>query len=163
MLANIIYFEHAISIRNWTKKEIIYDKCNMISLKKPSAIIVGFNYIKFGFRVMPGNVGPGGKGPSPEEQAAMKQQQDQMKNNILAQVLDQPARARLNTIGLTKPEKVQMVENMLIQMARSGQIQERLGEAQLKGLLERVSEKSQKVSSVKFDRRRAALDDSDED
>ena len=46
-----------------------------------------------------------------------------MKNNILAQVLAQDARARLNTIALTKPEKAKMVEGMLMQMAQTGQIQ----------------------------------------
>merc|ERR1711976_1034457 len=107
--------------------------------------------------------GGGQGGPSPEEQAEMKRKQEEMKHNILAQVLDQQARARLNTIALTKPEKARMVEGMLIQMARTGQIQGKLGEAEFKNLLERVSEQTQKATTVKFDRRRAAIDDSDED
>lgn len=107
----------------------------------------------------------GGGGGNPEQQQkqeAMRQKQEEMKHVILSQVLDQQARARLNTIALTKPEKARMVEGMLIQMAQGGQIQSKLGEEQLKGLLEKVSEKTQKVTTVKFDRRRAALD-SDED
>merc|ERR1711912_213141 len=88
--------------------------------------------------------------------------QEEMKNGMLSQLLDQQARARLNTIAVAKPEKAKMVENMLIQMARTGQIQGKLGEAQLKNLLERVSSQTQKTTTVKFDRRRAALDsDSD--
>ena len=43
---------------------------------------------------MPGGGGGGGQGPSPEEQAERQRQQDDMKHNILAQVLDQHARAR---------------------------------------------------------------------
>lgn len=104
----------------------------------------------------------GGQGPSKEQQEEMRKKQEDMKNSILVQVLDQPARSRLNTIALTKPEKAAMVEKMLIQMAQSGQIQGKLGEEQLKSLLERVSEKTSKTTTVKFDRRRAAMD-SDED
>jgi len=104
----------------------------------------------------------GGQGQSKEQQEEMRRKQDDMKNSILVQVLDQPARSRLSTIALTKPEKAKMVEQMLIQMAQTGQIQGKLGEEQLKSLLERVSEKTSKTTTVKFDRRRAALD-SDED
>jgi programmed cell death protein 5 len=104
----------------------------------------------------------GGQVPSKEQQEEMRRKQEDMKNSILVQVLDQPARSRLSTIALTKPEKAKMVEQMLIQMAQTGQIQGKLGEEQLKSLLERVSEKTAKTTTVKFDRRRAALD-SDED
>jgi programmed cell death protein 5 len=45
-----------------------------------------------------------------------------MINAMLAQILDQAARARLNSIALVKPEKAKMVERMLVQMARTGQI-----------------------------------------
>jgi len=82
-----------------------------------------------------------GQGPNKEQQEEMRKQQEDMKNNILVQVLDQQARARLNMIALTKPEKARMVESMLIQMAQMGQIQGKLGEDQLKSLLEQVTEK----------------------
>ena len=110
-----------------------------------------------------GGQGGGGQGPTPEQQEMMKQQQREAINSMLSQVLDQQARARLNTIALTKPEKAKMVENMLIQMARSGQVQNRIGEEQLKSLLTRVNEQTQKSTTVKFDRRRAALDSDDDD
>jgi programmed cell death protein 5 len=55
-----------------------------------------------------------------------------------------------------------MVENLLVNMARRGQIGGQLGETELKGLLEQVSEQTKQNSTVKFDRRRAALDDDDE-
>ncbi len=57
-----------------------------------------------------------------QQQEEMRRQQQDMKNGILSQVLTQEARARLNTLALTKPDKAQMVENHLIQLARSGQI-----------------------------------------
>ncbi|XP_046461535.1 programmed cell death protein 5-like isoform X1 [Daphnia pulex] len=101
-------------------------------------------------------------------QAAQKQederkQQEDMKNSILSQVLNQSARARLNTIRIAKPEKAAMVENLLVNMARRGQIGGQLGENELKGLLEQVSQQTKQETTVKFDRRRAALDDEDDD
>ena len=42
-----------------------------------------------------------------------------------------------------------MVENTIIQMARSGQIVNKFGEDQLKSLLERVSEQTQKKTVVR--------------
>ena len=47
-------------------------------------------------------------------------------------------------------------------MAQSGQIGGRLSEEELIGLLERFAGSTQK-STVKFDRRRAALDSDDDD
>ncbi|RZF36061.1 hypothetical protein LSTR_LSTR005877 [Laodelphax striatellus] len=106
-------------------------------------------------------------GGSQENQKAMeekKRETEDMKNSILSQILDQQARARLNTLMLGKPEKGQMVENMLLRMAQTGQIRGRLGENDLIKLLESVNQQLQpKATTVKFDRRRAALDDSDDD
>ena len=67
----------------------------------------------------------------------------------------------VNTLRIAKPEKAAMVENSLVNMARRGQIGGQLGEAQLKGLLEQFSEQTKQETTVKFDRRRAALDDDD--
>lgn len=64
---------------------------------------------------------------------------------------------------LGKPEKGKMVESMLIRMAQMGQIGTKIGETELINLLENVnSQMSQSKPSVKFDRRRAALDSDDE-
>lgn len=50
---------------------------------------------------------------------------------------------------IAKPEKAQRIEAILINMARSGQIREKLGESQLIGLLEQVSEKTKQSTKVK--------------
>jgi len=51
---------------------------------------------------------------------------------------------------IAKPEKGQAVENLLVNMARSGQLRQKLGETELIGLLEQVSQRSQqKTTSVK--------------
>ena len=56
-------------------------------------------------------------GNADEEQ---RQQQEDMRNTMLSSLLTQQARARLNTIALTKPEKGRMIEDILIQNARRG-------------------------------------------
>uniref|UniRef100_A0A224XWD0 Putative programmed cell death protein n=1 Tax=Panstrongylus lignarius TaxID=156445 RepID=A0A224XWD0_9HEMI len=91
-----------------------------------------------------------------------KRAAEDMKNNMLAQILDQDARARLNTIKVAKPDRGQMLEDMLIQMAQRGQIISKMSENELKGILERVSVQMQKKTVVKFDRRRTVLDSDDE-
>lgn len=117
----------------------------------------------------------------------MRQQED-MKNSILSQILDQNARARrkwrksapehlttfnyspaplsdaVNTLKLSKPDKAQLVEGQIIRMAQSGQLPGRLNEEQLIQLLESLNSQLPKsTSTVKFDRRRAALDSDDDD
>eukprot|EP00088_Acartia_fossae_P007914 TRINITY_DN1371_c0_g1_i3.p1 TRINITY_DN1371_c0_g1~~TRINITY_DN1371_c0_g1_i3.p1 ORF type:complete len:134 (+),score=58.32 TRINITY_DN1371_c0_g1_i3:60-461(+) len=113
-----------------------------------------------------GGGGAGGAGGGAEKQRQQmeerKQQMEDMKNGILSQVLDQEARARLNTLMIAKPEKGRQVEAMLCQMAQTGQLGSKLGEQDLKELLERFNAGSGSSTKVKFDRRRAALD-SDED
>jgi programmed cell death protein 5 len=97
---------------------------------------------------------------SSEEQ---QQKQEDMRNTMLSSLLTQEARARLNTISLTKPEKGRMVEDILIQNARRGVFGGgKVTEGQLIGLLEQVSKATEKTTKVNFDRRRAAIDsDSD--
>jgi len=100
------------------------------------------------------------------QQAAQEKQQqmEEMKNMMLSQVLDQNARARLNTLCLGKPEKGKMVENMIIAMAQRGQISGKLGEQALINILESINKQTTKAAPVvKFDRRRAALDSDDDD
>ncbi|XP_017080922.1 programmed cell death protein 5 [Drosophila suzukii] len=110
----------------------------------------------------------GGGGNDAEKQQAQQEQmraQEEMKHSILSQVLDQQARARLNTLKVSKPEKAQMFENMVIRMAQMGQVRGKLDDAQFVSILESVNaQMPQAKSSVKYDRRRAAIDsDDDED
>uniref|UniRef100_A0A182PVV3 Programmed cell death protein 5 n=1 Tax=Anopheles epiroticus TaxID=199890 RepID=A0A182PVV3_9DIPT len=106
------------------------------------------------------------QGGNADQQKAMQEQrqaQEEMKNAMLVQLLDQDARARLNTLKLSKPEKAQMVEGMIIRMAQTRQIGDKLDDASLVKLLESLNQQMPRSNStVKFDRRRAALD-SDED
>ncbi|XP_023172341.1 programmed cell death protein 5 [Drosophila hydei] len=110
----------------------------------------------------------GGAGNNAEKQQAQQEQmraQEEMKHSILSQVLDQQARARLNTLKVSKPDKAQMFENMVIRMAQMGQVRGKLDDAQFVSILESVNaQMPQSKSTVKYDRRRAAIDsDDDED
>lgn len=110
--------------------------------------------------------GGGGPGNAQAQQQAAQEKQEQMKdmkNSILSQVLSQEARARLNTIMLAKPSKGAQIEASIVRMAQTGQVSGKMSEQDLIGLLEQFSEHiASTKTTVKFDRRRAALDsDSD--
>jgi len=106
--------------------------------------------------------GGAGAGGAQNQQEAMQKQQE-AKSMMLAQCMDQTARARLNTLAMTKPDKARMVENMILQTAQRGQLGGKIGEEELKGLLERVSSQTSQKTTVKFDRRRNNLDSDDDD
>lgn len=91
-----------------------------------------------------------------------KQRETEMRNSILAQVLDQSARARLSNLALVKPEKANAVENYLIQMARFGKLGGKISDSGLIEILEKVSQQTEKKTTVKFNRRRV-MDSDDED
>uniref|UniRef100_A0A7N9AYM3 Programmed cell death protein 5 n=1 Tax=Mastacembelus armatus TaxID=205130 RepID=A0A7N9AYM3_9TELE len=78
-----------------------------------------------------------------------KQRETDMRNSILAQVLDQSARARLSNLALVKPEKANAVENYLIQMARFGKLGGKISESGLIEILEKVSQQTEKKTTVK--------------
>ncbi|XP_029464276.1 programmed cell death protein 5 [Rhinatrema bivittatum] len=96
------------------------------------------------------------------QQEAAKQRETEMRNNILAQVLDQAARARLSNLALVKPEKSKSVENYLIQMARFGQLSGKVSEQGLIEILEKVSQQTEKKTTVKFNRRKVDSDEEDD-
>lgn len=70
----------------------------------------------------------------------------------------------VNTLKISKPEKAQMVEGMICRMAQMGQLPGKLDDAQLVQLLESINQQMPRsTSTVKFDRRRAAIDSDDDD
>lgn len=105
----------------------------------------------------------GQQGGEASKQAEQQARQHEMKNNMLSAILDQPARARLNTIAQVKPDRAKQVEMILIQMMQRGQIMGRVGEDQLRKILEEVSKANETVTQVKFDRRRVNLSDDSDD
>ncbi|XP_053557661.1 programmed cell death protein 5 [Bombina bombina] len=103
-----------------------------------------------------------GESGNDQAQQEAKQRDEDMRNNVLAQVLSQAARARLNNLALVKPEKAKAVENYLIQMARFGQLGGKLSDQGLIEILEKVSKQTEKKTTVKFNRRKV-MDSDDED
>uniref|UniRef100_A0A8C9CI62 Programmed cell death protein 5 n=2 Tax=Phocoena sinus TaxID=42100 RepID=A0A8C9CI62_PHOSS len=99
--------------------------------------------------------------PGDVAQREAKHREAEMRNSILAQVLDQSARARLSNLALVKPEKTKTVENYLIQMARYGQLSGKVSEQGVIEILEKVNQQTEKKTTVKFNRRKVM--DSDED
>ncbi|MED6282222.1 Programmed cell death protein 5, partial [Characodon lateralis] len=115
-----------------------------------------------------------------------KQRETEMRNSILAQVLNQAARARLSNLALVKPEKANAVENYLIQMAQFGKLGgkvnyiklyalsapwenneqtflfQQISESGLIEILEKVSQQTEKKTTVTFNRQRV-MDSDDED
>ncbi|XP_029946395.1 programmed cell death protein 5 [Salarias fasciatus] len=92
-----------------------------------------------------------------------KQREDEMRNSILAQVLDQQARGRLSNLALVKPEKAKAVENYLIQMAQFGKLGGKISESGLIEILEKVSQQTEKKTTVTFNRRRVMESDDEDD
>ncbi|GCB64710.1 programmed cell death protein 5 [Scyliorhinus torazame] len=106
------------------------------------------------------------RGDAPDEQQNQqeaKQRESEMRNSILAQVLDQSARARLSNLALVKPEKAKSVENYLIQMARFGQLGGKISESGLIEILEKVNQQMGKQTIVKFNRRKVMDSDEEDD
>ncbi|XP_063109467.1 programmed cell death protein 5 isoform X1 [Cavia porcellus] len=101
--------------------------------------------------------------PNDAAQQEAKHREAEMRNSILAQVLDQSARARLSNLALVKPEKTKAVENYLIQMARYGQLSGKVSEQGLIEILEKVSQQTEKKTTVKFNRRKVMDSDEDDD
>ncbi|XP_014031214.2 programmed cell death protein 5 isoform X1 [Salmo salar] len=106
---------------------------------------------------------PGDSSNEQQGQQEAKQRETEMRNSMLAQVLDQSARARLSNLALVKPEKAKAVENYLIQMARMGQLGGKISETGLIDILEKVSQQTEKKTTVKFNRRKVMDSDDDEE
>ena len=106
-----------------------------------------------------------GQGGGAKEHAEQQARQQEMKNNMLSAILDQKARARLNTIAQVKPERAAKLEAMLINMYQRRQIAqggEKLTDEELLEVLKQVKNAEPKAPTVKYDRRRVNLDsDSD--
>ncbi|XP_069757894.1 programmed cell death protein 5 [Narcine bancroftii] len=106
------------------------------------------------------------RGDAPDDQQNQqeaKQRESEMRNSILAQVLDQSARARLSNLALVKPEKAKSVENYLIQMAKFGQLGGKISESGLIEILEKVNQQMGKQTMVKFNRRKVMDSDEEDD
>ncbi|KAG8895393.1 hypothetical protein FRC01_012407, partial [Tulasnella sp. 417] len=85
-----------------------------------------------------GSTGASGSGPSDPDAAEKRKEEDQMRRDLLATVLDSSARERLSRISLVNPSLSKQIEGILLRMAQSGQLRSRMTEEQLIGLLEQA-------------------------
>ena len=78
--------------------------------------------------------------PNPDESENPEQMPNEAEINaqkevILKQILDSPARMRLNNIKMVKPELATMLENYLITMASQVKLGTKISDEQLKQIL----------------------------
>ncbi|ODQ50514.1 DNA-binding TFAR19-related protein [Saitoella complicata NRRL Y-17804] len=111
---------------------------------------------------------PSGFGGAPAagggDDESKRQAEEDARGTILAQILAPAARERLRRIELVRADRARGVENMLIQMARTGQIRQKVSEEELIGLLEEISGQESKRNQTKIVmQRRRDLDEDDDD
>lgn len=104
---------------------------------------------------------------------------EEMRRGMLAQILDGSARERrmfleitqyniliifiVNRISIVKPERARAIEDLIIRMARAGQLQGKLNEQGVIDLLEQIrGSEEQQQPKIVINRRRFD-DDEDED
>ncbi|KAF5685752.1 programmed cell death 5 [Fusarium circinatum] len=105
--------------------------------------------------------GSGGGSSGQEQQQQRQQQQNEARQHILNQILHPEAADRLGRIRLVKEERAADIENRLITLAQTGQLRQKVTEAQLKELLNAMSES--KEEKIVVSRRKAWDDDDDLD
>jgi programmed cell death protein 5 len=77
-----------------------------------------------------------------QEQEAVEQQRaaiEAQKREILRGVLTPEARQRLANVKMARPDYAAQVENLLIQLAQSGQLRAKISDAQLKDILSKIA------------------------
>eukprot|EP00401_Gymnodinium_catenatum_P081344 CAMPEP_0117495194 /NCGR_PEP_ID=MMETSP0784-20121206/20006_1 /TAXON_ID=39447 /ORGANISM="" /LENGTH=129 /DNA_ID=CAMNT_0005290107 /DNA_START=92 /DNA_END=481 /DNA_ORIENTATION=- len=97
-----------------------------------------------------------------QEQEQQRKEMEEQKRVMVRHVLEPEALERLNRVGLVKPEKQQKLEAMILHLAQSGQLQEKMSDGGLIQLIEKLdASTSAAPSKVKFQRKR--LDDDDDE
>ncbi|KAF9358951.1 Programmed cell death protein 5, partial [Mortierella sp. NVP85] len=93
---------------------------------------------------------PSGMGGSSKEddERAQRSQMEEMRRTMLTQILDPQARERLSRVAMVKAEKARAIEDMLIQMARTGQLQSKVNEDRVIDLLGQLSEQTQTKTKI---------------
>lgn len=77
---------------------------------------------------------------------AQKQQLDLQKRSVLMEVLTPEARSRLANVKLARPEYAIQIENLIIQLAQTGQIKQKITDEQLKQILRKISAKRKDIT-----------------
>ncbi|OAA45013.1 DNA-binding TFAR19-related protein [Metarhizium rileyi] len=100
--------------------------------------------------------------PNGQDQDRQKQQQqDDARQHVLNQILHPEAADRLGRIRLVKEQRATDIENRLITLAQTGQLRQKVTEAQLKELLNAMADNKEEEKIVVS--RRKGWDDDDDD
>ncbi|GAB7325021.1 hypothetical protein MBLNU13_g08819t1 [Cladosporium sp. NU13] len=110
-----------------------------------------------------GGGGGGGGGDEQQQKQEAQKREAEVRASILSQILEPEAADRIGRIRLVKASRAEDVESRLIMLARSGQLRQKVNEAQLKSILEAVSEQQQEAEKVTVHRRKGGWDDDDLD
>ncbi|WP_455392272.1 DNA-binding protein [[Eubacterium] cellulosolvens] len=89
-----------------------------------------------------------------QEQAEAQQEQqreiEEQKKQILRQIMTVEARERLGRIRLTKPEFVAGVEQQLILLAQTGQLNGKINDEMLRQLLRKLTPKKKEIKITRI-------------
>ncbi|KAG0750065.1 hypothetical protein G6F57_000298 [Rhizopus arrhizus] len=102
-------------------------------------------------------------GGASKEDAEKSNQMEEMRRNMLYQILDNSARERLGRIQMVKAEKARAVEDLLIRMAQSNQLRSKITEKQLIDLLGQINQQETSATQTRIVYNRRQYDDSDDD
>ncbi|KAK7206921.1 hypothetical protein BZA70DRAFT_236421 [Myxozyma melibiosi] len=107
---------------------------------------------------------PAGGAAAGGADAARQANEDDARAAMIAQILTPAARERLSRVRIVRQQKAQGVEDLLIRMARTGQIQNRVDEDELISLLDQISQQESKANETKIvvSTRRYNYDDDDD-
>ncbi|KDO24550.1 hypothetical protein SPRG_10365 [Saprolegnia parasitica CBS 223.65] len=93
-----------------------------------------------------------------------KQENEEMKKQILTSLMTPAAKERLSRIAIVKPEKAHALEDLIIQMAQRGQLPGQIDEAKFIELLNRTgAAEEQQRTKVTMKRRTYFSDEEDDD
>ncbi|EHK22561.1 uncharacterized protein TRIVIDRAFT_54078 [Trichoderma virens Gv29-8] len=100
-------------------------------------------------------------GASGQDGERQRQQADEARQQMLNQILHPEAADRLGRIRLVKEQRAIDIENRLLTLAQTGQLRQKVTEAQLKDLLTAVADNQEQEKIVVS--RRKGWDDDDDD
>lgn len=65
--------------------------------------------------------------------------EEEVRASMMSQILQPAARERLNRINLVRPDRAKQVQELLIRMGQTGQLQQKVSESDLVSLLNQIS------------------------
>jgi programmed cell death protein 5 len=83
---------------------------------------------------------------SQSEQQAEQEQFEEKKKAILRSILTPEAKERLSNIKLARPAIGEQIENQLIMLAQSGRLRQKITDAQLRELLQKLIPKKRDIN-----------------